>query len=115
MTVKFMMVPDPIKKPFRILQESVLHPLVLSFPIPHLCTALEIPELDVAIADRHKVAAVVAEAHGHHFGADLIRGDLHVGLPVEHVHDHVVLGANRHQVLAVGREGLCHREGTLFE
>lgn len=43
-----------------------------------LCAALQVPELDVAIADRHKVAAVVAEADRDHLGAHLIRGDLYV-------------------------------------
>lgn len=44
----------------------------------YLPTALQIPVLNVPIAHRHKVVAVLAEAHRHHFGADLVRGDLQV-------------------------------------
>lgn len=76
----------------------------------YLCTPLQIPELDVSIADRHKVAAVFAKTNRHHLGADLIRGDLHIRLPVEHIHDHVILAANGHQVLAVWRK--CLQTGS---
>lgn len=72
----------------------------------YLCTPLQIPELDMSIADGDKVAAIVTKTDGHHLSADLIRGDLYIGLPIKHIHDHVVLGANGHQIFAVRRECL---------
>lgn len=60
----------------------------------------------MAIAHGDEVAAIFGKAHGRHFGADFIRGHLEVGPPVEHIDNHVVLGAHRYQVLARGRKGL---------
>jgi len=60
----------------------------------------------VAITHGHKIAAILGKAHGSHLGADFIRGHLEVGPPVEHIDNHVVLGAHRNQVLASGRKGL---------
>lgn len=80
-------------------------PLPLGGP-SYLPASFEIPILDMAIAHSDEVAAIFGEAHGSHFGADFIRGHLKVGPPVEHIDDHVVLGAHRYQVLARGRKGL---------
>lgn len=71
-----------------------------------LAAALEIPVLDMAIAHRHKVVAIVAERHGHDFRAHFVRGDLQVGLPVEDVDNVVVLRANGHEILAGWGESL---------
>jgi len=60
----------------------------------------------MAIAHGDEIAAIFGKTHGSHLGADFIRGHLEVGPPVEHVDNHVVLGAHRNQVLASGRKGL---------
>lgn len=56
-----------------------------------LSSTLQVPVFDVTIAHRHEVVAILAERYGHDFRTDFVRRDLQVGLPVEHVHDVVVL------------------------
>lgn len=71
-----------------------------------LAAALQIPVLDVPVADGDEVVAIFAERHGHDFRAHFVRGDLQVGLPVEDVDNVVVLRANGHEILAGRGESL---------
>ena len=66
---------------------------------------LQVPELDVPVAGRDEVVAVLSEADGFDFGRDLVGGHLDVVVPVPHVDDHVLLRPHGHHVLAVGGEG----------
>lgn len=56
-----------------------------------LSSTLQVPVLHVPVADRHEVVAILAERHGDDFGADFVRGNLQVGLPIEDVDDVIVL------------------------
>ena len=60
----------------------------------------------MTISGGDKVVSVFRERDGLHLCRDFVGCDLHVVAPVPHVHDHVVLRADRHHVLAVGSESL---------
>lgn len=62
----------------------------------------------MAIAHGDKVAAILAKTQGCHLGAYLVGGHFQIRLPVEHINNHVVLRANRYQVLARRRECLSN-------
>lgn len=77
-----------------------------------LAATLQIPVFDVAIAHRHEVIAIFAEADGYDFGTDFVRGNFQVLLPIEHIDDHVMLAADRHQVFAGRRK--CNATDGVF-
>ena len=73
-----------------------------------LCRArvLEVPEFDVAIADRHEIRSILGERDGLHFGRHFVGRHLDPAAPVPHVDYHVVLRSHRNDVLVVRRECL---------
>ena len=60
---------------------------------------LEVPKLDVPVADGDKVVAVLRETDSLHLARDFVRRHFNVVPPVPDVDDHIMLRAHGHHVL----------------
>jgi len=67
---------------------------------------LQVPELDISVADRDKIASIFRKGNCFDFGTDFIAGNFDADLPVPNIDYHVVLGADGDNVPHVGRKGL---------
>lgn len=68
----------------------------------------QVPKFDVPVTHRHEVGAVLCKRDGLHLGRHLVGGHFDAATPIPYVDNHVVLRANRHHVLVVGRKSLKH-------
>lgn len=75
---------------------------------------LEIPKLDVPVADGDEVVAVLRETNGLHLARNFVRRHFNVVPPVPDVDDHVVLRAHGHHVLVARRKCLEKRKQGMY-
>lgn len=69
---------------------------------------LQVPKLDVSVTHGNEVIAIFREAHGLYFTRHFVGRDLNIAPPVPDIDDHVVLRADRNDVLVAG--GKCLRK-----
>lgn len=62
------------------------------------------------VAHGNEIIAVFREAHGLHFARHFVGRDLNIAPPVPDIDDHVVLRADRDDVLVAGRKGLREKD-----
>lgn len=66
------------------------------------------------IAHGNEIIAVLRETDGLYLARDFVGRHFNVVPPIPHVDDHVVLRADRHNVLVAGRERLRQKDSFVF-
>lgn len=68
----------------------------------------QVPKLDMSITNCDKIVPIFSKWYRFHLGRHFVRSNLHIRTPVPHIHYHVMLWTNRHNIFVVWGESLKH-------